>query len=225
MLRVSSITLTVKRLAVGAVAALALSGCAGSVQNWIVNTRVHQGDVALEQGHVADAELAYKLALHVDPKNERARAGFIEAAAGLAQSLYTKGDFDDAIATIGDALKYDPESVRLSALKASLDQAKLKREIVISNYPTYREAGVQIARAYEQLDITNKVILRDLKRFSYTYDPQDLTSAIKQSYSLQLDVVKNTNRLISYRQVVQSGVPVSAPQGTSASAASLLPLP
>lgn len=225
MLRVSSITLTVKRLAVGAVAALALSGCAGSVQNWIVNTRVHQGDVALEQGHVADAELAYKLALHVDPKNERARAGFIEAAAGLAQSLYTKGDFDDATATIGDALKYDPESVRLSALKASLDQAKLKREIVISNYPTYREAGVQIARAYEQLDITNKVILRDLKRFSYTYDPQDLTSAIKQSYSLQLDVVKNTNRLISYRQVVQSGVPVSAPQGTSASAASLLPLP
>lgn len=225
MLRVSSITLTVKRLAACAVAALALSGCAGSVQNWIVNTRVHQGDVALEQGHVGDAELAYKLALKVDPKNERARAGFIEAAAGLAQSLYTKGDFDDAIATIDDALKYDPESVRLSALKASLDQARLKREIVISNYPTYREAGVQIARAYEQLDITNKAILRDLKRFSYTYDPQDLTSAIKQSYSLQLDVVKNTNRLISYRQVVQSGVPVSAPQGTSASAASLLPLP
>lgn len=225
MLRVSSITSAVKRLAAGALVALSLSGCAGSVQNWIVNTRVHQGDVALESGHVADAELAYRLALRVDPKDERARAGFIEAAAGLAQSLYTKGDFDDAIATIDDALKYDPQSVRLSALKASLDQAKLKREIVISNYPTYREAGVQIARAYEQLDITNKEILRDLKRFGYTYDPQDLTSAIKQSYALQLDLVKNTNRLISYRQVVQSGVPVSAPQGTSAGAASLLPLP
>lgn len=214
-----------KRFALCAVLALALSGCASSVQNWIVNTRVHQGDVALAGGHVADAELAYRLALKVDPKNERARAGFVEAASGLAQSLYTTGDFDDAIATINDALKYDPESVRLSALKASLDQAKLKREIVISNYPTYREAGVQIARAYEQLELTNKAILKDLKRFGYTYDPQDLTAAIKQSYALQLDLVKNTNRLISYRQIVQSGVPVSAPQTTSAGAASLLPLP
>jgi tetratricopeptide (TPR) repeat protein len=215
----------VKRLALCTVLALSLSGCAGSIENWIVNTRVHQGDVALAAGNVADAELSYRLALKVDPKNERARAGFVEAAAGLAQSLYTKGDFDDAIAAINDALKYDPESVRLSAMKTALDQAKLKREIVISNYPTYYEAGLQIEKAYEQLDLSNKEILKNLKRFSYTYDPQDLTDAIKQSYSLQLDVAKNTNRLISYRQVVESGVPVSAPQASSASAASLLPLP
>jgi tetratricopeptide (TPR) repeat protein len=225
MLRGFSIMFVGKRLAVCAALALTLSGCAGSIQNWIVNTRVHQGDVSLANGNVADAELAYRLALKVDPKDERARAGFVEAAAGLAQSLYTKGNFDDAIAAINDALKYDPQSVRLSALKTTIEEAKLKREIVISNYPTYREAGVSIQRAYEQLNVMNKDIVKNLKRFSYTYDPQDLTAAIKQSYELQLDVVKNTNRLISYRQIVQSGVPVAAPQGTAAGAASLLPLP
>lgn len=225
MLHGSSITFAVKRGLLGALLALSVTGCARPVQDWIVNTRVHQGEVALAHGNVADAELAYRLALKVDPKNERARAGFVDAAAGLAQTLYTKGSFDDAIATINDALKYDPESVRLSALKTSLDQAKLKREIVISNYPTYSEAGVQIEKAYDQLSLTNKEILKDLKRFSYTYDSEDLTSAIKQSYALQLDVVRNTNRLISYRQVVESGVPVAAPQTSSAGAASLLPLP
>ena len=45
-----------------------LTGCAGSIERWIVNTRVHQGDVALERGNARDAELAYRLALRVDPK-------------------------------------------------------------------------------------------------------------------------------------------------------------
>lgn len=204
---------------------ISLCGCAGPIEHWIVNTRVHQGDVALDRGSVRDAELSYRLALRVDPHDERARAGFVEAAAALAQELYSKGQFDDALATINDALTFDPTSVRLSALKTSIDEAKLKREIVISNYPTYREAGVQIERAYDQLNLSNKEILKSLKRFSYTFDPEDLTKAIKQSYELQLDIAKNTNRLITYRQVVQSGVPVTTHEATSSNAASLLPLP
>ena len=204
---------------------LALGGCAGPVERWVVNTRIHQGDVALDRGNLSDAALSYKLALSVDPKNERARAGYVEASAGLAQELYTKGDFEDALVTIAGGLKYDPSSVRLAALKGQIEDAKLKREIVISNYPTYHDAGVSIQHAYEQLDVSNKSVLADIKRFSYTFDPDDLTAAIKSSYDLELDVARNTNRLITYRQVVSSGVPEPAHATTSVSGASLLPLP
>jgi tetratricopeptide (TPR) repeat protein len=207
------------------VAPLLLAGCAGPIEQWIVNTRVHQGDVALHRGNVRDAELAYRLALRVDPDDERARSGYVEAAAGLAQAEYTKGDFDDALATITEALAVDSQSLRLAALKTTIEQAKLKREIVISNYPTYRESGVQIQRAYEQLDTTNKLLLRSLRRFGYTFDADDLTDAIKRSYELQLDVVKNTNRLIVYRQLVTSGVPAAEQGATTGNTTSLLPLP
>jgi tetratricopeptide (TPR) repeat protein len=204
---------------------VALCGCAGPVEHWVVNTRIHQGDVALDRGNLDDAELSYKLALSIDPKDDRARAGYVETSADLAQELYTKGSFDDALATIAAGLKYDPSSVRLAALKGQIEDAKLKREIVISNYPTYKDAGVTIAHAYEQLTISDKTILAQLKRFSYTFDPDDLTNAIKTSYDLELDVARNTNRLITYRQVVSSGVPESTHAATNVSGASLLPLP
>jgi len=195
------------------------------VQRWIVDTRVHQGDVALERGSAKDAELSFQLALRVDPTDERARAGIVQSSADLAQEQFTKGDFEDALATIAEGLKYDPSSVRLAALKATIDDAKLKREIVISNYPTYHEAGLQIQHSYEALAASDKTILAALKKFSYSYDASDLTTAIKKSYDLELDVARNTNRLIAFRQVVSSGVPETATQATSANAASLLPLP
>jgi tetratricopeptide (TPR) repeat protein len=208
-----------------AIALVAVSGCAGPVERWIVNTRVHQGDFALDRGNLADAELSYKLALSVDPHDERARAGYVETSASLAQAQYSKGDFDDALATIASGLKYDPSSVRLAALKGQIEDARLKREIVISNYPTYKDAGISIQHAYTQLDVANKTVLADIKRFSYTFDPDDLTAAIKSSYDLELEVARNTNRLITYRQVVSSGVPETSHGTTNVSGASLLPLP
>jgi len=212
------------RLVTAAALALVLGGCAGPVERWVVNTRIHQGEVALARGNTKDAVLAYRLALRVDPQDARARDGFVEASAELAQALYSKGSFDDGLATIADGLKYDPASVRLAALKGQIEDAKLKREIVVSNYPTYKEAGLQIEHAYQQLDVTNKAILGSLKRFSYTYDSEELTTAIKQSYDLELDVARNTNRLITYRQVVSSGVPETT-HATNVSGSSLLPLP
>ena len=62
---------------------------------------------------------------------------------------------------------------------------------MISNYPTYREAGLQLQRAYVQLNGTNRLLLASLSRFGYTFDANDLTDAIKRSYELQLDIVKN----------------------------------
>lgn len=205
---------------------LALTGCAGSIERWIVNTRVHQGDVAQERGDARDALLSYRLALRVDPKDARARAGFVVAAAALAQAEYAKGDFEDALSTIHDALAIDPQSLRLSALETLIGQAKLKREIVISNYPSYHETGLQLVRAYQQLDAENKLLLKSLARFGFTFDGDDLTDAIKRSYELQIDLAKNTSRLIVYRQLVTSGVPAPASEsGATGTTTSLLPLP
>ncbi|HEU5479904.1 MAG TPA: tetratricopeptide repeat protein, partial [Candidatus Tumulicola sp.] len=200
------------------------TGCASSIQHWIVATRVHQGEAALDHGNVRDAELAYRLALRIDPADPRARAGYVRAAAGLAQSQYSKGNFDSALATIKDGLAVDPESVRMAAMERTIEQARLKREIVISNYPTYREAGLQLQRAYEQLNSTNKLLLASLRRFGYTFDANDLTTAIKRSYEMQLDIVKNGNHLVLYRQLVTSGVP-EAESGSATGSTSLLPLP
>lgn len=214
-----------KRLFALSLASLSLGGCAGPVERWIVGARVHQGDVGLARGNAYDAELSYRLALRVDPTNERARSGYLEAASLAAQEQYAAGRFEDALDTINAALKYDPTSVRLAALKTTIEQARLKREIVISNYPTYREAGLALQASYKQLDLANKAIVVSLKRFGYTYDTADLTTAIKRSYEMQLEIAKDTNRLISYRQVVDSGVPENAQHATSTNAASLLPLP
>lgn len=202
-----------------------LSGCAGSIERWIVNTRVHQGDVALARGDARDAELAFRLALRIDSRNARARAGFVEAAAALARVEYAKGTFDDALDTVDEGLAVDPQSVRLAALKETIDEAKLQREIVLSNYPTYRAAGIEIQHAYQRLNVTNSLLLRDLRRFGYTFDGTDLTSAIKRSYEMQLELSKNVNRLILYRQLVTSGVPEAPAESTTFGSGSLLPLP
>jgi tetratricopeptide (TPR) repeat protein len=207
------------------VGALMLAGCAGPIERWIVDTRVHQGDVALTRGDARDAALAYRLALRVNPNDPQARIGFVQAAAELARIQYAKGNFDDALATVNGGLAVDPQSASLAALKATIDQAKLKREIVLTNYPTYRLAGVEIQRAYAQLNATNALLLKNLKRFGYTFDADELTAAIKRSYELQLEVAKDTNRLIVYRQLVTSGAPEAPSQSTTFGAASLLPLP
>lgn len=213
------------RLAVALCGALLLAGCAGSIERWIVATRVHQGDVALTRGNVRDAALAYRLALRVDPKDPQARAGFVQAAAELARLEYTKGNFDDAMLTVNGGLAVDPQSARLAALKSTVEQARLQREIVLSNYPTYHAAGLELQRAYAQLNVTNALLLRSLKRFGYTFDPNDLTVAIKRSYELQLELGKNTNRLALYRQLVTSGAPELPAESRTFGAASLLPLP
>lgn len=201
------------------------AGCAAPIERWIVNTRVHQGDVALQRGNGRDAELAYRLALRVDPHDPAARTGYVESASELARAEYGKGDFDDALATVDRGLAVDPQSAVLAALKARIEQAKLQREIVVTNYPTYRATGLELQRAYQQLNTTNALLLRSLRRFGFTFDAEDLSVAIKRSYELQLEIAKNTNRLIVYRQLVTSGAPVAPEQATTFGAASLLPLP
>ncbi len=205
---------------------LAVEGCAGSVERWIVTTRVNQAAAAQDRGNLHESLLAYQLALRVSPLNSQARAGFSSVSIEIADNDFKHARFDDALATLNAAAKYDPGSVRVEGLRSQIEQSKLKREIVISNYPTYSSAGAEIGKAYMTLAESNAGVLHSLRRFNYSYDTNDLTKAIQQSYELNLDVAKNTNRLIAYRQLVESGVPEAAKgQQSLAPAASLLPLP
>ncbi|MGH7737921.1 MAG: tetratricopeptide repeat protein [Candidatus Tyrphobacter sp.] len=211
------------RIILALVGVLALSGCAGSIERWIVSTRIHQGALALANGNPDDALHAYALALRVDPNDLEAQSGFVEAAGDEAQAEYSHGHFDDALATIAQGLRVDPLSVRLDALKTQIGDAKLKQEIVISNYPTYQRAGREIVQSYVRLTDADKLLVARLRRFEYTYDVSDVTAAIKQSYELELEVAHLTTRLVAYRQLVEAG---GAPSETApATGGSLLPLP
>ena len=204
------------------------AGCAGPIEHWILSTRNRQGDVALARGSLSDAQLAYRLALRVDPSDAHARDGYSAVAIAIANHSFRAAQFDDALEALAAAAKYDPQSVRVQALRSQIEQAKLKREIVISNYPLYAETGTQIRRSFLGLKSIDARIIAALQRFNYNYDTNELSRAIRDSYTLGSEVTKNTYRLINYRQLVESGVPESVKDrssGTLAPSGSLLPLP
>jgi tetratricopeptide (TPR) repeat protein len=211
-------------LAVFATALLATTGCASGISSWIVQTRNHQGDVALDHGNSADASIAYQLALRVDPTNAHARAGLVGVQAHIAQILFTASRFDDAVKALDVANRYAPGDERVEALRSQIEQAEIKRDIVVSNYPTYRETGTALRRSFILLRTQAEDIATTLLRFDYTYDSNELSQAIRQSYELDSQVTRLTDRLIQYRQLVDSGVPESA-DTEIAPPASLLPLP
>ncbi len=204
---------------------LATSGCAADIQHWIVQTRNHQGDVALQHENDPDASVAFQLALRVDPHNAHARTGLVAVQARIAQKLFAASRFDEARAALAVANAYAPGDDRIAALRSEIEQAEVKRDIVVSNYPAYKETGASLDRTLATLKVQTAEIALSLKRFDYTYDSSDLTAAIRQSYELNDQVTRLTNRMIAYRQLVDSGVPESAESAALAPPASLLPLP
>ena len=216
---------TVRAIALAVVVAAVTPGCAGSVTNFIVATRNHQGDLALQNKNYPDAAVAYRLALRVAPDDAHARAGMAAVQIQLAASDYQKSKFDDALAALAIAAKYDPENVRLAEVRSSVEQARVKREIVLSNYPTYGEQGLALRRSYAQLHKQSSAIVATLQRFDYSYDSSELARAIVQSKRLASDVSRLTARLSTYRQLVESGAPDRGGDKPLAPAASLLPLP
>jgi hypothetical protein len=205
--------------------ALSTSGCADSIQGWIVQARNHQGDVALVHENDPDASVAYQLALRVDPHNEHAKTGLVAVQARIAEKLFAASRFDDARTALAVANRYAPGDERIVALRSEIEQAEIKRDIVVSNYPAYKETGAAIRKSLATLRTQTADIATALKRFDYTYDSNELTAAIRQSYELNGQVVRITNRMIAYRQLVDSGVPESAESSSLAPPASLLPLP
>ena len=213
------------RIVAAGLAVITATGCASSIKGWIVSTRDHQGDVAAARGSYTDAALAYRLALQVAPNDEHARAGLIDTQIQVAAALFRTSKFDDALASLAVAAKYDPQNPRLAQLKSEIEQAKIKRLIVLSNYPTYKENAVVMRTAYQNLTVLNKRILAELAAFSYTYDTENLNRAIRDSYELEQEVARNRRRLVAYRQLVESGVPANEASGSLAPPASILPLP
>src|SRR6202171_329880 len=140
-----------RALALGVVLAFAASGCATDISDAIVTTRNHQGDLALANGNYADAAVAYRLSLQLSPHDEHARAGLAEVQLKLADQLYQNSKFDEALAALAVAAKYDPQRVRLAALRSEIDDARIKREIVVSNFPAYRDNEISIRKSYVQL--------------------------------------------------------------------------
>ena len=204
--------------------AMALSGCATTVANWIVRERNHQGDVALSRKNYPDASVAYQLALKIDPNNGHARSGLTNVQIRLAQTFFAGSKFEEAIDALSVASRYSPGDDRVQSMRNEIEQAQIKRDIVVSNYPAYKVTGASIERAYAQLKQQNNAIQAALKRFDYTYDTADLSTAIRQSYVLNEEVARLTNRLQTYRQLVESGVPEHGTESL-APPASLLPLP
>jgi len=130
------------------------------------------------------------------------------------------------LAALAIAAKYDPQSVRLAALRSEIDDARLRREIVVSNYPTYRETAIALRRSYQQLNAQNQEVVAAIQRFDYTFDSAQLAKAIRSSFELNQEVARLTQRLINFRQLVESGAtPSSGSEAPATSAASLLPLP
>jgi hypothetical protein len=115
--------------------------------------------------------------------------------------------------------------VRLAELRTEIEQARVSREIVLSNYPTYRETGLALRRSYAQLHLQSNAIVGTLQRFDYTFDANELTKAIAASNQLGAEVGRLTSRLTNYRQLVEAGSPERTAGAPLAPAASLLPLP
>ncbi|MBC5810595.1 MAG: hypothetical protein GIW95_07065, partial [Candidatus Eremiobacteraeota bacterium] len=170
-----------RSLFLAAAVAFTVPACAANVSETIVAARNHQGDAAFANGNYADAALAYKLALQLAPQDQHARTGLATVQLRIAAQLYQTSKFDDALAALSLAAKYDPTSVRLEALRSEIEAARIKREIVVSNYPTYRESGISIRHAYTQLKIPAAEIANEIQRFEYTYDAAHLTKATKGS--------------------------------------------
>jgi tetratricopeptide (TPR) repeat protein len=208
-----------------ALLASSLTGCASGIANFIAQTRNHQGDLALSQNNFSDAALAYRLALRVAPDDEHARAGLAHVQLDIAAQEYTLSKFDDALAALAVAEHYDPESVRLAELRTEVEQARVRREIVLSNYPTYRETGLALRKSYAGLRTESNAIVSTLQHFDYSYDADQLVKAIRQSNQLGAELAKLTARLANYRQLVEAGSPDRNGPGPLAPAASLLPLP
>ncbi|MGH7747039.1 MAG: hypothetical protein ACREQ5_20125 [Candidatus Dormibacteria bacterium] len=219
---------TIARAALTALAfagALGTGGCANGLSNLIVQTRVAQGQAAIDHGNLADARIAFRLALALDPNDARARAGLATVLTEQAAIAYRNSKFDEALADLGVAAHYQPQNVRVAELRNEVGQARVRREIVLSNFPAYRETNVTLRRSYALLRTQIGAIVTLLQRFGYTYDSSEVGRAIQASYELNAEVARLTSRLTSYKTLVDAGAPAASRQGATAPGGSLLPLP
>jgi len=200
------------------------SGCAGSLTNWLTNLRNSQGDSAVDHGNLKEAQKEYELALALAPRNHHARAGLAQVLFLQARAHFVASDLDDAEIEVKQALTYGPSDPDTQALASEIEQAKIRRDIVIANYPSYSSVGASIQLSLKSLIASNKAIQKQVAAFGYDYDPAHLTRALELSYAIQDEVTRISQRLLSYRTLVQAGVP-RAQAPIESETPNLLPIP
>ncbi|PZR60403.1 MAG: hypothetical protein DLM53_12135 [Candidatus Eremiobacter antarcticus] len=180
-------------------------GCAQPITRWMVELRTSQGDQAMKRPNLADAEKEYKLALALDPHNAHARAGLAKVLYLKANEYFRASKLDEADIEIKRSLRLVPSDAGTQALAGRIEQAKIRREIVISNYPLYGSLRASLNPAFKVITATNLEIEKQIKLFASDYDTAHLTRAILESYDLQDEAHRMALRLIAYRSLVQSG--------------------
>jgi tetratricopeptide (TPR) repeat protein len=203
---------------------VALAGCAGTVTRWMVDLRTSQGDSALAQSSLVEAEKEYDLALRLDPHDARARTSLARVLFLQARADFNASALDQAGSEISEARKYAPADAAAQALASQIEQAKIRREIVLSNYPLYESMGSSMTDSLKTLTATQKEIAKQLKAFNADFDTGHLTKAIVAAYDVEDEAHRLTVRLVSYRGLVASGASASRAPAESETP-NLLPIP
>lgn len=210
--------------AVAAALAIGVTGCAAQATEWMTTLRTSQGDAALDGGNLIEAEKEYTLALTLRPGNQRARTGLAKVMFLRAQADFTKSKLDSAFSEVSRARKYSPDDPATQALASQIEQAKIRRDIVVANYPLYATTATTIRDSLKTVAATEKEIERKLRGFSYDFDTANLTKAIVNSYDLEEEAHRVTLRLIRYRGLVESGGAQQKPPEKNETP-NLLPIP
>jgi tetratricopeptide (TPR) repeat protein len=206
------------------VAALLASGCASGVTRWMVDLRTSQGDAALARSSLAEAQKEYSLALKLDPHDARARAGLARVLYLQARADFTDSKLDEAEVEASGARSLAPDDAAAAALSVQIEQAKIRREIVLANYPLYESVGLSFGDSLRTLAATQKEIAKDIKMFDNDFDTAHLTRAITAAYAAEDEAHRISQRIISYRSLVSSGSS-SRRAPTQEETPNLLPVP
>ena len=208
----------------GLILALASTGCAGTLTQRIVDLRTSQGDAALASGSLIEAQKEYALALKLDPHDYHARSGLAKVLFLQARAAFINSKLDDAQIEVEGALKYAPGDDAAKVLSAQIAQAKIRREIVLANYPVYESAGAALTDSLRTLGESQKEIAVALKAFRSDFDSAHLTRAIIAAYALEDEAHRTASRIIAYRGLVTSGSS-KAEAPSQSQTPSLLPIP
>lgn len=204
---------------------LALPACTTSFKQHLVDLRNAQADSALENQNIAEAEKEYALALSLAPNDAHARAGEARALFLHAQQNMAVGKIDDAYVEVQKALKYAPKDAALLDLAATIDQATIRRDIVVANFPTYKAIGDAIESLLAANAAANKDIEQQVHAFHTDYDATHLRKAIAMSYDLEDEQHRVTQRLIAYRAQIEAGAPGETRAPAQGETPGLLPIP
>ena len=225
MMRTSIFERRVSAAFAAAALMVAATGCSNVLVDRIVDLRNAQADAALANHNTAEAENEYGLALRLAPKNEHARAGLVRALYLRAQENYANGKINDAALEVQRGLTYAPKDAGLLDLASVIDQAKIRRDVLVGNFPTYKAMGDSISELLSANAMSSRDIQRELHLFRTDYDVVHLRRAIELSALLEDEQHRVTQRLVAYKGQIETGAPVEARPSAQSESPGLLPIP